>query len=673
MAMGEAINSDMAKTLLRKIKGQEPVVKKKDNKDDELTTIISKLSNIQNSLKVDSKQAEESRKILIIKLLKSFEENGLSIKEQKEVLTSVNENLHETMDVLKTLNIGNINTFFSVISNPKLLGLAINKGFSTSNIAKIVDLIPGMISNGFSKVFSFMGKIGNFLANPVESLKSFGQSIVTKTSEIVGQQLKNFGITLWKLAIRPILIGVAKLSAQVIVIAADITTMIIRMAIGLVFWLVSTIVPLLFTIIGFILFTVVPFLVSMLFTFISFMLFTVVPLLFTIIGFILFTVVPFLLTAIATVLGGITSILLAIAPILLVAIAVLVIGILLGYLLYLAYVQIKKFVAYIFSQEFVDDVVKAAKFAINWVWDNVISPVWNALKEFFQGVWDNLLLGIDAVKDFFVDTVWEGLISPAFDWVSDVFMSVWNNLLKPVFDWLAGAFRVAWDAAVIVFDYIKSALDKIIKAVSFLGEGLGSVASSVGGGISKAWKWTTSWFAKGGIVTKPTNAMIGEGGDNEAVIPLNKQGMQFIRDSFQIDDMAIQKIIKNSELFKAQTQMQSTLDVISKDIKQIKFSTTNTKTENKIQNPPEVLVATIKTDKLPQGDTQALFDMGMIEKLLGKSDDTILKKLEEMVNLIKKSSDGIKTDPLLNPGTSPNDSFHDLLKAISTGVIGVRQ
>ena len=673
MAEGEAINSDMAKTLLRKIKGQEPVVKKVNNKDTEMSTIINKLDSIQKSLNNNSKQSEEERKLLITELLKTFEEKGLSIKEQKDVLTSVNENLHETMGVLKTLNIGNINSFFSVISNPKLLGAAINKGFSNSNISKIIDLIPDMISSGFSKLFSFIGKIGNFLANPLESLKSFGESIVTKTAELVEQQFKNFLSFMWKYAIRPILIGMARLAAQIVIIGVDITTMLVRMAVGLVFWIVTTVVSLLFTIIGFILFTVVPFLVTMLFTFISFMLFTVVPLLFTIIGFILFTVVPFLVTAIATIIGGVASILIAITPILLTAIAVLVIGILIGYLLYLAYKQISKFVAYIFSNEFVDDVIKAAKFAINWVWENVISPVWTSLKNFFQMIWDNVMLGITAVKDFFVDIVWSKIILPYLKFAFDVYKAIWDSVLKPVIDWLAGVFRTAWDAAVIVFDYIKSALDKIIKAVSFLGEGLGSVASSVGGGISKAWKWSTSWFAAGGIVTKPTNAIIGEGGDNEAVIPLNKQGMQFIRDSFQIDDMAIQQIIKNSDLFKAQLQMQSTLDTISTDIKQIKFSLSEHKKENKIQNPPEVLVATIKTDKLPQGENAvALFDMKEIEKLLGKSDDTILKKLEQLFNLIKISADGVKTDPLMNPGTSPNDSFHDLLKAISTGVIGVR-
>jgi hypothetical protein len=31
-------------------------------------------------------------------------------------------------------------------------------------------------------------------------------------------------------------------------------------------------------------------------------------------------------------------------------------------------------------------------------------------------------------------------------------------------------------------------------------------------------------FAKGGIVTKPTLAMIGEGGESEAVIPLSRMG-----------------------------------------------------------------------------------------------------------------------------------------------------
>lgn len=38
-------------------------------------------------------------------------------------------------------------------------------------------------------------------------------------------------------------------------------------------------------------------------------------------------------------------------------------------------------------------------------------------------------------------------------------------------------------------------------------------------------------FAHGGIVTSPTRAIIGEGGDDEAVIPLNKRGKDFMRDA----------------------------------------------------------------------------------------------------------------------------------------------
>jgi hypothetical protein len=36
-------------------------------------------------------------------------------------------------------------------------------------------------------------------------------------------------------------------------------------------------------------------------------------------------------------------------------------------------------------------------------------------------------------------------------------------------------------------------------------------------------------FAKGGIATGPTNALIGEAGSPEAVIPLNDQGASFMR------------------------------------------------------------------------------------------------------------------------------------------------
>ena len=75
----------------------------------------------------------------------------------------------------------------------------------------------------------------------------------------------------------------------------------------------------------------------------------------------------------------------------------------------------------------------------------------------------------------------------------------------------------AKDVASNAYNYVKDS--KFGKAVS-------SVGSKVSSGIQTAAKYINpmNWFADGGIVTKPTMGIIGEGGQSEAVIPLNRAG-----------------------------------------------------------------------------------------------------------------------------------------------------
>ena len=59
----------------------------------------------------------------------------------------------------------------------------------------------------------------------------------------------------------------------------------------------------------------------------------------------------------------------------------------------------------------------------------------------------------------------------------------------------------------------------------FSGAGpVGMPGAGVGGGSSMFMPGAPSFLAEGGYVTGPTNAVIGEGGSNEYVIPENKMG-----------------------------------------------------------------------------------------------------------------------------------------------------
>ena len=78
---------------------------------------------------------------------------------------------------------------------------------------------------------------------------------------------------------------------------------------------------------------------------------------------------------------------------------------------------------------------------------------------------------------------------------------------------VSGAKEVASNA----YNYVKDS--KIGKAVSSVGSKISSAASTAASYLNPF-----NYFANGGIVTRPTMGIIGEGGQSEAVIPLNRAG-----------------------------------------------------------------------------------------------------------------------------------------------------
>lgn len=99
--------------------------------------------------------------------------------------------------------------------------------------------------------------------------------------------------------------------------------------------------------------------------------------------------------------------------------------------------------------------------AIQWAWENLIQPAMNALVAFWQNVlgpvftwlWNNIVQpafeGIGAV----IKWAWENLIKPAVAalviyWqqiLGPVITWLWNNIVKPAFDGIGKLIKAAWD------------------------------------------------------------------------------------------------------------------------------------------------------------------------------------------------------------------------------------
>lgn len=126
---------------------------------------------------------------------------------------------------------------------------------------------------------------------------------------------------------------------------------------------------------------------------------------------------------------------------------------------------------------------------ISWVWNAIIRPAWDALKAalgavgaFFGWVWNSVIKPTWDALGAGIAWVWENVIRPNWDalkWalgaVGDFFSWVWNSVIKPAWDALgAGIAWVVDNVVHPVFDGLKTGLGFVEtafqKAVDFIGQ-----------------------------------------------------------------------------------------------------------------------------------------------------------------------------------------------------------
>ena len=146
-----------------------------------------------------------------------------------------------------------------------------------------------------------------------------------------------------------------------------------------------------------------------------------------------------------------------------------------------------------------DQISAFIKTAYKWIVDTFTS-LWNTIKGPLQNLWNDVRGWLQPVFDVFVNV---------FTAIKNAVASIWNSLigiLKTPLNWIIGAVNT-----------VISGLNKIRFSIPSWVPGLGGKSF----GINIA---TIPQLATGGIVTRPTLAMVGEAGP-EAVVPLNGQGI----------------------------------------------------------------------------------------------------------------------------------------------------
>lgn len=171
-----------------------------------------------------------------------------------------------------------------------------------------------------------------------------------------------------------------------------------------------------------------------------------------------------------------------------------------------------------------------AAFATVGTWfGNVFTAGWNAIKvafnatgSFFQGLWNGIMAVFSAVSTWFGGVfagAWNA-IKGAFGAVAGFFQGLWNNIVSifgsvgvAVGNAIGGAVKAAVNAVInTVSSIVNTVIDLINGAISLINKIPGVHLGTIG-------HVTLPRLAKGGVVTAPTTAVIGENGA-EAVMPL---------------------------------------------------------------------------------------------------------------------------------------------------------
>jgi len=136
----------------------------------------------------------------------------------------------------------------------------------------------------------------------------------------------------------------------------------------------------------------------------------------------------------------------------------------------------------------------------------VAVTVWHAIRDTAKAIWDAVS---DAVRN-----MWDK-VKGIFQTMKEVALNVWDRIKEvgsTIWGAITGAAQNMWNAVRTILNTIISGINRVHDAMAF--------ANPFGGA---GWDRVTP-LARGGIITGPTLAMVGEAGP-EAVIPLNRRGL----------------------------------------------------------------------------------------------------------------------------------------------------
>ena len=142
--------------------------------------------------------------------------------------------------------------------------------------------------------------------------------------------------------------------------------------------------------------------------------------------------------------------------------------------------------------------------AATWLWQNAIQPAWNGIVAAGQFLWSGVSTifewfkaGIKVVGDI-VNWLWQNAVQPAFSGIGAVIGAVWSGVVQPAFDGFKTAIKVVGDIVNWLWKNVMvPAWDAIKTAISTVWNFIKPILDNIGKGIQ----------AVGDIATKVGDAM----------------------------------------------------------------------------------------------------------------------------------------------------------------------
>lgn len=174
-----------------------------------------------------------------------------------------------------------------------------------------------------------------------------------------------------------------------------------------------------------------------------------------------------------------------------------------------------------------------------WIYDYVIMPVWNVISAIIDNIVSGIKLTISIIDGIFTalisvliapfQTMWE-TVKSVFNGVKQMFQglvkiikSLFSGDIKGVLEgfktFLGGFVNVIWSILKAPINYLIKGINALIRGVNKIKFDVPDWVPVIGG---QRWGFnlpSIPELAKGGVITQPTQAIIGEAG-KEAVVPL---------------------------------------------------------------------------------------------------------------------------------------------------------